>query len=200
MDVAQKIVVGISGASGAIYGLRLLEELVTRPFDVHLIISGAGMLVLKHETAYAGEPVEQFLGARTGGFHPAARLHVHDPGDLFAPPASGSFLHAGMAIAPCSMKTLGAVAAGLSDNLMLRAADVCLKEKRPLVLLAREMPLSLIHLKNMCRAAEAGATVMPPSPGFYNRPETVGDLVDSVVGRLLDQLNIAHSLVKRWGE
>ena len=196
----KKIVAAICGASGAIYGIRLLKALLERPIEVLLSVSRAGEQVLRHETDYAGGPLESFLKDQATGFHSEARLIVYDPDDLFAPPASGSFRHDGMIIAPCSMKTLSAVAAGVADDLILRAADVTLKEHRPLVLLTRETPLSLIHLENMARAARAGATIMPPCPGFYNRPQTVLEIVDATIARALDQLNIDNDLIRRWGE
>lgn len=195
----KKIIVAICGASGAVYGLRLLKALLARPVHVHLSISPSGRKVMRHETAYEGDEFKTFLNEYGCRFHAAARLDVHDPDDLFAPPASGSFRHDGMVIAPCSMKTLGAIASGLAEGLIGRAADVCLKEKRPLILLTRESPLSVVHLENMGRAAAAGATIMPPCPGFYYRPETIDDLVDHTVARALDHLNIEHDLVKQWG-
>ncbi|MFP4347888.1 MAG: UbiX family flavin prenyltransferase [Desulfococcaceae bacterium] len=196
----KKVVTAICGASGAVYGIRLLKALLERPIEVLLSVSRAGEQVLRHETDYPGGSIESFLKDRGVNFHSEARLIAYDPDDLFAPPASGSFRHDGMIIAPCSMKTLGAIAAGLSNDLILRAADVTLKERRPLVLLTRETPLSLIHLENMARAARAGATIMPPCPGFYNRPQTVLDIVDATIARTLDQLNIDNDLIRRWGE
>ena len=196
----RKIIVSICGASGSLYGIRLLKALLDKPIHVYLIISTAGRRVLEHETGYGGEPFSTFLKETGVGFHEKASLDIFAPDDLFAPPASGSFLHDGMVIAPCSMKTLGSIASGISDNLIHRAADVCLKEKRPLILLTRETPLSTIHLKNMYKAAMAGATIMPPSPAFYFKPETISDLVDYVAARILDHLKIKHDLMKPWGE
>ena len=192
----KKVVTAICGASGAVYGIRLLKALLERPIEVLLSVSRAGQQVLRHETDYPGGSLESFLTDQGVNFHSEARLISYDPDDLFAPPASGSFRHDGMIIAPCSMKTLGAIAAGLADDLILRAADVTLKERRPLVLLTRETPLSLIHLENMARAA----TIMPPCPGFYNRPQTVLEIVDATIARTLDQLNIDNDLIRRWGE
>lgn len=193
------IAVAITGASGSVYGIRLLSALLSRPCVVHLMISKAGSRVMAHETDWNGGDILEHL-ARTGtNVHPEAELRQWDPEDLFAPPASGSFRHAGMAVCPCSMKTLGAVASGLADTLIHRAADVCLKEKRPLVLLVREMPLNLIHLENMTRATRAGATIFPASPGFYFKPATVTDLVDSVIWRVLDHLGLPSETTKRWG-
>ncbi len=194
-----KVIVAICGASGAVYGIRLLKALLARPVHVHLSISDAGRKVMAHETEYDGGDVEAFLKAYGCRFHPTARLEVHDPDNLFAPPASGSFRHNGMVVAPCSMKTLGTIASGIADDLIGRAADVCLKEKRPLILLTRETPLSVVHLENMRQAAVAGATIMPPCPGFYFEPETIEDLVDHTVARVLDHLGIEQDLVEQWG-
>ncbi|MEZ4525412.1 MAG: UbiX family flavin prenyltransferase [Desulfobacterales bacterium] len=195
----KKIVVAICGASGVIYGIRILKALLERPVEVHLSLSHAGRQVLMHETAYRGEDFGEFLHAQGTVFHADARLNCHEPDDLFAPPASGSFLHQGMIIAPCSMKTLGAIASGISDSLIHRAADVCLKEKRPLVLLTRETPLNLIHIENMRKTAMAGAIIMPPCPSFYTRPESIPEMVDATAARALDQLHI-NIAMKRWGD
>ena len=196
----KKIVVAICGASGSIYGIRLLKALLKNPVNIYLIISNAGYKVLEHEAGYRGESFSSFLKDKGVVIHNDADLNIYEQDDFFAPPASGSFRNDGMVIAPCSMKTLGAIAAGIADNLIHRAADVNLKEKRPLILLPRETPLNLIHLKNMYVAAKAGATIMPPSPSFYSNPESISDLVDSVIARVLDHLKIEHDLVKEWGE
>ena len=195
----KKIVVAICGASGSLYGIRLLNALLKNPVEIYLIISSAGYKVLEHETGYSGESFSSFLKDEGVKFDKKAQLYTYNQDDLFAPPASGSFMNDGMVIAPCSMKTLGAIVAGIADNLIHRAADVNLKEKRPLILLPREIPLNLIHLKNMYVAARAGATIMPPSPSFYSHPESISDLVDSVIARVLDHLKIEHDLVKQWG-
>jgi 4-hydroxy-3-polyprenylbenzoate decarboxylase len=194
-----EIVVAVTGASGSIYGIRLLSTLLTLPITVHLIISRDGGRVMAHETDYNGGDMAGYVEHIGVAFHPEAKLKQWEPEDLFAPPASGSFRHNGMVVCPCSMKTLGAVASGISDTLIHRAADVCLKEKRPLILLTREMPLSLIHLKNMTRVTQAGAIIFPASPGFYLKPATISDLIDSVVWRILDHLHLSHKNVKRWG-
>ena len=194
-----EVIVAVTGASGSIYGIRLLTALLSRPCVVHLMISRAGDRVMAHETDWTGGDMAAYLSGAGVDIHPRAELRQWDPEDLFAPPASGSFRHAGMAVCPCSMKTLGAVASGVSGTLIHRAADVSLKEKRPLVLLTREMPLSLIHLENMTRAARAGATILPASPGFYFKPATVTDLVDSVIWRVLDHLGLSSETAKRWG-
>jgi len=198
--VNKKIVVAICGASGSIYGIRLLKALLKNPVNIYLIISSAGYKVLEHETGYSNESFSSFLKNKGIAFNKNAHLYTHDQDDFLAPPASGSFRNDGMVIAPCSMKTLGAIAAGIADNLIHRAADVNLKEKRPLILLPRETPLNIIHLKNMYVAAKAGATIMPPSPSFYSNPQNISDLVDSVIARVLDHLKIEHDLVKEWGD
>jgi len=195
----KKLIVAITGASGSIYGLRLVSALMTMPADIFVLMSRAGRQVATHETDFKSGSLAQYV-AQTGiKLHEQATLTEIESSDFFAPMASGSFQHHGMVIAPCSMNTLAAISSGITDNLIHRAADVCLKEKRPLILLTREAPLSLIHLKNMTRAATAGATIMPASPGFYSRPETIDDLVDSVAGRILDHLGLAHELTPRWG-
>jgi len=198
-SVRPEIVVAVTGASGSVYGTRLLSALLSRPCIVHLMVSNAGDQVMRHETDWDGGEMLEYLSRTGTDLHPDAELKQWNPEDMFAPPASGSFRHAGMAVCPCSMKTLGAVASGISDTLIHRAADVCLKERRPLVLLTREMPLNLIHLENMTRAARAGATIFPASPGFYFKPATVADLVDSVIWRILDHLNLPLETIKRWG-
>lgn len=196
---SKTIVTAICGASGAIYGIRLLKALLERDTHVYLIVSSAGKSVLSHECGYTGEAFEEFLLAQGTHIHPLASLSILDEHDFFTPPASGSFRHDGMVIAPCTMGTLGAIASGLASNLIHRAADVCLKEKRPLILLPRETPLNVIHIKNMLKAAQAGAIIMPPCPSFYTGAQSVNDLVDTVVARVLDHLGITHDLVKPWG-
>jgi len=201
---AKPIIVAICGASGAVYGMRLLRLLLIQGIPQQVVISEAGYQVLAHEVGYtAGDDRDAllaYLGRMEGRPGPGAALELFDNRDLFAPCASGSFRHRGMIIAPCSMKTLGAIANGLADGLIARAADVCLKEKKPLVLMVRETPLNLIHIKNMEKAHQAGAVIMPASPGFYHNPQTIMDLADAMTGRALDQLGIAHNHVNRWGE
>nr|WP_321350382.1 UbiX family flavin prenyltransferase [uncultured Methanoregula sp.] len=177
----KEYVVGVTGASGACYARRLLEVLC-RDADVHIIVSDVAKKIAAHE------------GVSLDGF-PAT---YHDNDKLFASIASGSHKYDGMVVIPCSAKTLAAIATGYADNLITRAADVCLKEHRKCILVTREMPLSKIHLKNMLAAEEAGAVIMPASPGFYNRPETIDDLVDMVVARVLDHLEVEHNLGERW--
>jgi 4-hydroxy-3-polyprenylbenzoate decarboxylase len=199
MNMNKKIIVAICGASGSIYGIRLLKALLNKPVNIYLIISKAGMKVLEHETSYKGESFSSFLKDKGVVIHKDAGLNIYKHDDFFAPPASGSFKNNGMVIAPCSMKTLAAIASGVADNLIHRAADVNLKEKRPLILLPRETPLNIIHLKNMYMAAKAGATIMPPSPSFYSNPKSISDLVDTVIARVLDHLKIEQDIVKEWG-
>jgi 4-hydroxy-3-polyprenylbenzoate decarboxylase len=181
------IIIGMSGASGVIHGVELLRALKDLGIAAHLIMSSAAKKNLVYETDISPREVESLA------------KKVYDPNDLAAPPASGSFLHGGMIVAPCSMKTLSAIANSYADNLLARAADVCLKEKRPLVLMTRETPLHQGHLENMLRAARMGATILPPMPAFYHRPESVRDIVLQSVGKALDQLGISHELFKRWG-
>jgi 4-hydroxy-3-polyprenylbenzoate decarboxylase len=196
----RKFIVSICGASGSIYGVRLLEELARRPLIIYVIISEAGKQVMAHETEYSGGPIDSFLKKRGAIFHDKAIINEYHKDNLFAPPASGSFQHHGMVIAPCSMNTVGAISSGIADDLIRRAADVTIKEKRRLILLTRETPLSTIHMENLLRLTRAGATIFPACPGFYNRPESVGDLVNSVVARVMDHLDVDHDLVKPWGE
>jgi len=197
--VNKGIIVGITGASGAGYALRLLEILLGRPLHIHLIVSGMGAKVLAHELKISPGEVRGLFDRMRSVEGVRAEMTVHDPDDMFAPPASGSFPVRAMAIVPCSMKTLAAVAGGYTSNLLERAADVTLKERRPLVLVVRETPLSRIHLANMLKAQEAGATIMPASPGFYHHPRTIEDLTTFMAGRVLDQLGIERPDIPRWG-
>ncbi len=184
----ERIVVGISGASGAVIGVRLLAALRRLgTHETHLIVSASGAVTAAQE-----------LGLARGDLDHLADV-VHNVRDVGAAVASGSFLTAGMVIAPCSMKTLAGVANGFSDNLLTRAADVMLKERRRLVLVARETPLNLAHLRNMTLATEMGAIVMPPVPAFYAHPKTIDDVVDHTVGRILDLFGIEHrEIARRW--
>lgn len=188
----RRIVLAISGASGAAYGVRLLQALHAAPgIETHLVVSDAGWRNLQlelPELAHGRQALESLAH------------QVHDVRDVGAAIASGSFRCAGMTIAPCSMRTLAAVAHGLSDNLIARAADVMLKERRRLVLMVRESPLSLIHLRNMVSVTEAGAIVCPPLPAFYLRPRTVDDIVDQGVARVLDLLEVPNTLAPRWAD
>jgi len=199
---APTITLAWTGASGMPYGLRLLECLLAAGTRVQLVYSPAAQIVVKEECDIA-LPAQPRAAARMLGERYNAsgeQLAVYSREDWRAPMASGSNPGEGMAVCPCSMGTLGAIAAGLADNLIERAADVMLKERRPLILVPRETPLSTIHLENMLRVARAGAVILPPSPGFYTRPATVADIVDFVVARVLDHLAIAHTLAPRWGD
>jgi 4-hydroxy-3-polyprenylbenzoate decarboxylase len=199
---ARTITLAFTGASGLPYGLRLLECLLAAQARVYLLYSPAAQVVARHELdltlptqphAAAAFFAERY-GAKPG------QLTVFAREDWLSPIASGSNPADAMAICPCSMGTVGALAAGLADNLIERAADVMLKERRALVLVPRETPLSAIHLENLLKLARAGAVIMPPAPGFYGHPATIGDMVDFVVARALDQLGVEHSLGPRWGE
>ena len=199
---ARTITLAFTGASGMPYGLRLLESLLAADCRVFLVYSSAAQIVAKQECdlALSTQPREatrqlaERFGAREG------QLTVFGREDWMAPIASGSNPADAMAICPCTMGAIGAIAAGLADNLIERAADVMLKERRPLVLVPRETPLSVIHLDNLLTLARAGAVILPPSPGFYDRPGAIGDLVDFVVARVLDQLGVPHTIGPRWGE
>jgi flavin prenyltransferase len=193
----KKIVVAVCGASGVIYATRLLQALLVQPVNVHLIVSDTGAQVMAHELDLTPAALPELL-SRQIAFHPDATLELFDVHTFFAPPASGSFVHDGMAVVPCSMKTLACIASGIADNLILRCADVCLKEKRRLIIVPRETPLNTIHLNNMLRAGKAGAVLLPAMPSFYSNPETINDIVDTVVARILDHLAVSHELVPRW--
>jgi len=194
------IVLGVTGASGAIYSRRLLHVLLDTDCDVHLSVSPSGKAVFEQELSESLDlddfSVDQFLGTATPL---SGRLTYHHYKNLMAPIASGSFLTSAMVICPCSGSTLSAVTHAMGDNLIHRAAEVHLKERRKLVVVPRESPLSLPQLKNMQAIHEAGAVVLPASPGFYHNPESIDDLVDFVVSRICDQLNITNELVGRWG-
>jgi len=183
----RRIIVGISGASGAIYGVRLLQALREMPgVESHLVVSDAGWRNVQEEHGLQRAAIE------------ALAHQVHEVHDIGAAIASGSFQCSGMVVAPCSMRTLAAVAHGLSDNLITRAADVMLKERRRLVLMVRESPLHLVHLRNMVSVTEMGAIVCPPLPAFYLHPKSVSDIVDHSVARVLDLLDLPHTLAPRW--
>ena len=187
MDEPRRIIVGVSGASGAVYGARLLQVLREMPgVETHLVVSDAGWRNLRHEIDMDQAAVE------------ALAHYVHDARNVGAAIASGSFRAHAMVVAPCSMRTLAAIAHGLSDNLLTRAADVTLKERRRLVLLARESPLHLVHLRNMATVTEMGGIVCPPLPAFYLRPQSIGEVVDHGVARALDLIGLPHALAPRW--
>ncbi|MGE5945817.1 MAG: flavin prenyltransferase UbiX [Betaproteobacteria bacterium] len=198
----QTICLALTGASGMPYGLRLLECLLAAGCRVQLLYSQAAQIVARQEMDFdlPSRPAEAraALLARTPAVDPE-KLAVFGREEWFAPVASGSNPPDAMVVCPCSMGTLAAIAQGLADNLIERAADVVLKEGRKLVLVPRETPFSVIHLENMLRLARAGAVIVPPSPGFYNHPQGVDDLVDFVVARILDQLAVPHELGRRWG-
>jgi 4-hydroxy-3-polyprenylbenzoate decarboxylase len=191
------VVVAITGASGAPYAVRLLEQLVRARRRVLLIVSSHGQRLLETETDFTSVDA---LRAHVGVDAWDAVVTVYDDSDRGATPASGSARHAGMVICPCSMGTLSAVAHGSSRSLVERAADVTLKERRPLILVLRETPLSAIHLENMLTVTRAGALVMPAAPGFYHRPKQISELVDFIVARILDHLGVEHQLGHRWGD
>jgi len=195
------LVLGITGASGAAYAVRLLEVLLEAGREVHLAISPSGQAVIGEELGRRIDldafRIEELLGGKAPA---VGRLLYHHYKDLMAPIASGSFLTRGMVICPCSGSTLSAVAHSMGENLIHRAAEVHLKERRQLVVVPRETPLSLPQLRNMQAIHEAGAVVLPASPGFYHGAETIADLVDFVVARICDQLGVANALVRRWGD
>lgn len=182
-----RVLMAITGATGAVYGITILKALKLAGIETHLILSPWAARTIEIENDLTVREVS------------ALATVTYPPDDLAAGPASGSFSHRGMIIAPCSMKTLAAIASGYADNLVSRAADVTIKEKRPLVLLTRETPLNPIHLENMLKLARIGVTIMPPVPAFYHRPATIKEIVDQTAGRVLDLLGIENNLVKRWG-
>ena len=186
--MTKRIVVGISGASGVIYGVRILELLRETNFETHLIISKAGRLNIEIETNYKPEAVEEMAE------------FTHDYRDMAAPLASGSFLTDGMVVVPCTIKSLSAIANSYNENLLVRTADVTLKEKRKLALVVRETPLHVGHLRLMTMAAEMGAHLLPPVPSFYHQPETIDDIINQTIGKVFDYLGIQHELFTRWGE
>lgn len=188
----KRIIVGLTGASGSVYFCRLLDFLAQQEVEVHIVASEQGEKVLLHETGTDLAHLVRQWSSQT------ARVVFEDNGNLFSAIASGSFRCDAMAILPCSMHTLAEIAHGITGTLLPRAADVMLKERRRLVVVPRETPLSAIHLRNMLTLAELGATVLPAMPGFYHQPQTMGDLIDFVVGKTLDSLNIDNDLFQRW--
>jgi 4-hydroxy-3-polyprenylbenzoate decarboxylase len=199
---ATDLVLAITGASGAPYGVRLLEVLLQAGRTVHLTLSPAGAEVLEQELDRKVRldhfALADLLGEAAGSAAPD-QVRYHHYGNFRAGIASGSFLTKGMVICPCSMGTIAAIAHGLSQNLIHRAADVHLKEHRPLVLVPRETPLHAVQLRNLATCAEAGAVVLPAMPAFYTRPRSLQDMVDFIVGRICDQLGVEHELLRRWG-
>jgi 4-hydroxy-3-polyprenylbenzoate decarboxylase len=188
VNTPKRIVVGISGASGVIYGVRLLRVLKDTNYETHLILSNAAALNIKIETNYSPAEIKSMAD------------YEYDHADIASPLASGSFLTEGMVVIPCTIKTLSGIANSYSENLIVRAADVALKEKRKLVLVVRETPLHKGHLRLMSLAADMGAHIMPPVPSFYHQPETINDVIDQTVGRILDYLGVENNLFARWGE
>lgn len=184
--MVQRLVVGISGASGAMYGVRLLEALRETDVETHLVMSKMAHVTLAAETHYTVSDVQ------------ALADQVHQPGNLAAAISSGSFRTMGMVVAPCSMRSLAEIATSLTTGLLTRAADVVLKERRKLVLMVRETPLTTVHLRNMVTVSEMGGIIAPPVPAFYTRPESIDDIINHSVGRVLDLFDIEHPLVRRW--
>lgn len=182
----RRMVIGISGASGVIYGVRMLEHLRDTDYETHLIMSDSAKLNMAIETKYKATDVERLAD------------YAYKPTDMAAAIASGSFLTEGMVVAPCSIKTLSGIANSYADNLLTRAADVALKEKRKLVLVVRETPLHKGHLNLMVTAADLGAHILPPVPSFYHRPKTIDDIIDQTIGKIFDYMNIEHELFRRW--
>ena len=194
------LTVAITGASGAVYGLRLVEELLKGGKSVRLLISSPGFIVLKEETGIRWQGSESEINEQVRDhFNAGDKLTYYDNANFFSPLASGGAGRGVMVIAPCSMGTLGRIAGGMSSNLIERAADVVLKERGKLILVPRETPLNDIHLENMLKLSRMDARIVPAMPGFYQKPESVGDLVDFVVGKILDQVGVEHSLVQKWG-
>jgi 4-hydroxy-3-polyprenylbenzoate decarboxylase len=181
-----RVIVGITGATGIVYAIRLLEVLKEHKVEIHLVMSEWALQTVALETGYSAQYVAGLAS------------YCYDVNNMGAKIASGSFLADAMAIVPCSMKSLAAIAHGFSDNLLLRAADVAMKEKRKLILVPRETPLSPIHLQNMLALSRLGVVIMPPMPSFYHKPRSIGDMVDQFAGRVLDQLRIDNGYVNRW--
>jgi flavin prenyltransferase len=186
--MSKRLVVGISGASGVTYGVRLLQVLQDTDYETHLIISKSGELNIQIETDYDPADVK------------AMADYVYDDKNMAASLASGSFLTAGMVVVPCTIKTLSGIANSYNDNLLVRAADVTLKEKRKLALVVRETPLHKGHLRLLTLAADMGAHILPPVPSFYHMPKTIEDIIDQTIGKIFDFMGIEHNLFKRWGE
>ena len=185
-NTMRRIIVGITGATGAIFGIRLLHALRAAEVETHLVLSKWGQQTIEHETGITAEQLRELASVSHGTSNMAATV------------SSGSFFTDGMVIAPCSMRTLGAIAHGYGETLVHRSADVILKERRKLVLVPRETPLSEIHLENMLKLARMGVTMLPPMPAFYNHPKTIDDIVDHIVARVLDQFGIPADFAKRW--
>lgn len=194
--VTGKLVVGITGASGAIYAVRFLRNAVQHFQQLYVVVSNHALSVMRAELGLQIHPDKLCARSLLGSDY--SNITFLDPKDYFTPPASGSFRHDGMVIVPCSMGTAGRIAHGISDDLLTRAADVCLKERRKLILVVRETPLNLVHLRALTALTEAGAVVLPASPAFYHHPQTVEELVDTVVARVLQQLGVDQQLIPQW--
>ncbi len=186
MEYKLKLSIGITGASGALYGIRMLETLKKLEIETHLIITPWGRKIIEYETDMSINKVEKLAS------------FVYDDTDLASNPSSGSFKIDGMIIIPCSMNTIASISSGYASTLLTRAADVSIKEGRKLILVPRETPLSPIHLNNMNELSKIGVTILPAMPGFYNKPKSVNDIINHIVGKVLDQLNIKHDLSKPW--
>ena len=186
--MSKRIIIGIAGASGVIYGVRILGLLKEKGFETHLVISESGKKNIEIETDYKADEVA------------AMAAFTYDSRDVGAALASGSFLTEGIVVIPCTIKTLSGIANSYTNNLLVRAADVTLKEKRKLVLVVRETPLHKGHLRLMTMAADMGAHILPPVPSFYHQPKTIDDIIDQTIGKIFDYLRIEHDLFKRWGE
>lgn len=190
-----RYIIALTGASGVVYGLQLITELLSREYEVHLVISEPAALVLRQEMDWQQvSSIEEIIR----GYLPPGKIFCYNNADIAAPIASGSFITDGMVIVPCTMSTLAAVAHGMSGTLIERAADVIIKEKRPLILVPRETPLSPVHLRNMLLLADMGVTIVPAMPAFYHRPETVHDLISFIVGKVLDVMKIPHEIFRRY--
>jgi 4-hydroxy-3-polyprenylbenzoate decarboxylase len=186
MSLKSRLIIGISGASGAVYGVRLLQALQDLPVETHLVMSKAAEMTLAYETEFKAKDVR------------ALADHWYPVADVGAAISSGSFQTLGMIIAPCSVRSMAEIATGVTTNLLTRAADVVLKERRRLVLITREAPLNLAHIRNMASVTEMGGVIFPPVPAFYSRAKTIDDLVNHTVGRVLDLFGVAHDNIKRW--
>lgn len=193
------LVVAITGASGVAYGQRLVETLMRTDVQVHLTISQSGKLVLKHEMGIDVDLENFKLNQLVPGASETDQVRYYHHGDFMTPIASGAFKTRAMVVCPCSGSTMSGIATAASRNLIQRAADVHLKERRPLILVPRETPLSQIQIENMLKTCQAGATILPASPGFYHEAKTIDDMINFVVARILDHLDIEHDLIKRWG-
>jgi 4-hydroxy-3-polyprenylbenzoate decarboxylase len=196
----KRYILAITGASGSLFGIRVLEALIKKS-EVHLIISAQSFSIIKHETGidWSGK-ADTAVQEKIRAYFKSLKIHYYHETNLAAPLSSGSFLTDGMLVVPCSMKTLAAIANGYAQNLTERAADVTIKEGRPLLLSPREMPFSAIHLENMLKLANLGVKIAPPVPAFYQKPKGLNDIVDFVAGKILDSFSVRHDLFRRWGE